>query len=87
MRSVVGGLLLALVLVAVAAVLWSEAAVARRVADAHQRLATLNYDHDDGIDEGVVGAVASAAAGCVGHRRVAASTAPRSPIGEPSIAI
>ena len=52
MRSVVGGLLLALVMVAVAAVLWSEAAVARRIAGAHQRLATLNYDHDDGIDEG-----------------------------------
>ena len=52
MRSVVGGLLLALVMVAAAAVLWSEAAVARRIAGAHQRLATLNYDHDDGIDEG-----------------------------------
>jgi hypothetical protein len=52
MRSIVGRLLLALVLVAVAAVCWSEAAIARRVADAHQRLATLNYDHDAGIDEG-----------------------------------
>jgi hypothetical protein len=52
MRSVVGGLLLAVVFAAVAAALWSEAGVARRIADAHERLATLNYDHDDGIDEG-----------------------------------
>jgi hypothetical protein len=52
MRSAVGGLLIALVLFAVAAVLWSEAGAARRIADAHLRFATLKYDHDDGIDEG-----------------------------------
>jgi hypothetical protein len=44
--------LLAIVLFAAAAVSWSEAGVARRVADAHERLATLKYDHNDGIDEG-----------------------------------
>jgi hypothetical protein len=51
MRSAVVGLLIALVLFAVAAALWSEAGAARRVADAHLRFATLNYNHDDGIDE------------------------------------
>jgi hypothetical protein len=52
MRSAAGGLLLALVLFGLAWLAWSEAGVARRLADAHQRLATLKYDHDDGIDEG-----------------------------------
>jgi hypothetical protein len=32
-------------------VAWSEAGVARRLAEAHQRLATLKYDYDEGIDE------------------------------------
>jgi hypothetical protein len=51
MRSAAGGFVLALVLFGLAAVAWSEAGVARRLADAHQRLSTLKYDFDDGIDE------------------------------------
>jgi hypothetical protein len=53
MKSMVGGTILALVLFVVAAACWSEAAVTRRVADAHRRLATLHYDADDGIDDAV----------------------------------
>jgi hypothetical protein len=51
MRSAVGGLLIAIVLFAGAAVCWSEAGAARRLADAHLRFATLNYDYDNGIEE------------------------------------
>lgn len=48
MRSAVAGLLVALVLFVAGAACWSQAGLARSVADAHQRLATLNYDDDDG---------------------------------------
>ncbi len=50
MRSVVGGLVVAVVLFAAGAVAWAEARLTRRVADAHQRLATLDYELDDNID-------------------------------------
>jgi hypothetical protein len=50
MRSAVVGLLVALVLFVAGAACWSEARLARSVADAHQRLATLNLDKADGID-------------------------------------
>jgi hypothetical protein len=53
MKSTVGGIILALVLFAVGAGAWSEAALTRRVAAAHARLATLHYDADDGIGESV----------------------------------
>jgi hypothetical protein len=52
MRSAVGGILLAIVLFASAYLAGNEARVTRQVATAHQRLATLHYDSDDGIDEG-----------------------------------
>ena len=54
MKSVAGALILALVLFAAGAVSWSEARLTRRVAAAHQRLATLHYDADDDI-EGTMG--------------------------------
>jgi hypothetical protein len=47
MRSVAGAFVLALVLFAVGAISWSEAALTRRVAAAHARLATLHYDEED----------------------------------------
>ena len=50
MRSAVAGLLVALVLFVAGAAAWSQARLARSVADAHQRLATLNLDEADGID-------------------------------------
>ncbi len=51
MRSLVPRLLVAAILFAGAALCWREAALARRVADAHVRLATLHFDLDDGIGE------------------------------------
>src|SRR5258708_4996225 len=53
MKSMLGGTILAVVLFVVAAACWSEAAVTRRVADAHRRLATLHYDSEDDIDGAV----------------------------------
>jgi hypothetical protein len=53
MKSMVGGTILAVVLFVVAAACWTEAAVTRRVADAHRRLATLHYDSEDDIDGAV----------------------------------
>jgi hypothetical protein len=50
MRSAVAGLLVALVLFVAGAACWSEARLARSVAHAHQRLATLNLDEADSID-------------------------------------
>ena len=50
MRSAVAGLLVALVLFVAGAAAWSQARLARSVADAHQRLATLNLDEADGIE-------------------------------------
>lgn len=51
MRTMIGRLLIAAVLFAVAAASWSEAKVARRVADAYERFATLHYDRDDRIGQ------------------------------------
>ena len=50
MKSVVGGLVVAAVLFVAGAVAWAEARLTRRVADAHQRLATLDYELEDDID-------------------------------------
>jgi hypothetical protein len=52
MRTAATRLLIAAVLLVAGAAAWSEAALARRVADAHVRLATLHYDEADRIDEG-----------------------------------
>lgn len=49
--TLVWRLVIAAILFIAAAVCWREAALARRVADAHVRLATLHYDAEDGIDE------------------------------------
>ena len=49
--TLVWRLLLAAILFVAAAACWREAALARRVADAHVRLATLHYDAEDGISE------------------------------------
>jgi hypothetical protein len=49
MKAVVTRLLIAVIFFAGAAICWGEAALARRVADAQARLATLHYDLDDGI--------------------------------------
>jgi hypothetical protein len=51
MKTVAGGFILAFVLFAAGAVSWGEAGLTRRVAAAHQRLATLHYDEDSGADE------------------------------------
>jgi hypothetical protein len=51
MRSVAGGIILAIVLFVAAAAAWSEARLTRQVAAAHQRLATLHYDAEDGIEK------------------------------------
>jgi hypothetical protein len=51
MKTVAGAFLIAILLFAGAAAAWSEARLARRVADARQRLATLHYDTEDGIDD------------------------------------
>jgi hypothetical protein len=53
MRSAVAGVLVALVLFVAGAACWSEARLARSVANAYQRLATLNLDEADGIDAGM----------------------------------
>ena len=51
MRAIIPRLLVAVILFAAAALSWREAALARRVADAHGRLATLHFDAEDGIAE------------------------------------
>ena len=51
MRTMAGQLILALVLFAAGAACWMEARLARRLAEAHQRLATVHYDTEDGIDD------------------------------------
>jgi hypothetical protein len=51
MKTAMIRLLVAAVLFGGAVIFWSEAALARRVADAHVRLATLHYDEEDGIGE------------------------------------
>src|SRR5689334_3491230 len=50
MRSVAGGIVLAVALFAGGALAFGQARLARQVADAHQRLATLHYDASDGIE-------------------------------------
>jgi hypothetical protein len=50
MRTVVGGLILAILFVAAGAAFWSQAALANRVGEAHRRLATLKYDSDAALD-------------------------------------
>jgi hypothetical protein len=51
MKSVVLQFIIAALLFAGGAALWAEAKVARRVADAYQRFATLHYDVDDRIGD------------------------------------
>src|SRR5580700_11320198 len=51
MKTVAGGFILAFVLFAAAAVSLGEARLTRRVAAAHQRLATLHYDEDSGAED------------------------------------
>jgi hypothetical protein len=50
MKSAIGGLLIAVLLIAAGALSWSQARATRRLADAHERLATLHYDLDDESD-------------------------------------
>lgn len=52
MKRAMSRLLIAAILFGAAAVCWAEAARSQRIADARQRLATLHYDAEDGIDEG-----------------------------------
>lgn len=51
MRKAAGVFLLAIALFAAGAACWAEARLARRMALAHERLATLQYDAGDDIDE------------------------------------
>ena len=51
MRALIPRLLVALILFAAAGLAWREAALARRVAAAQSRLATLHFDAEDGIAE------------------------------------
>jgi hypothetical protein len=51
MRTIAGQFILALVLFAAGVACWMEARLARRLAEAHERLATVHYDTEDGIDE------------------------------------
>src|SRR5262245_22398557 len=50
MKTAIIGAIAAVLLFAVAAVSWNEAKLTRRIADAHERLATLHYDAEDDID-------------------------------------
>ena len=50
MKTIAGGLILALGLMAAGLVAWSQAQLTRRVADAHLQLATLRYHSDDATD-------------------------------------
>src|SRR6187431_575720 len=51
MRTIAGQFILALALFAAGAACWMEARLARRLAEAHERLATVHYDSEDGLDE------------------------------------
>jgi hypothetical protein len=51
MKMSVGRLVMAIVLFVAGFACWAEARLARRVAEAHQRLATLHYDETDAVDE------------------------------------
>src|SRR6266566_999378 len=50
MKTIAGGFVLAIVLLAGGAVLWSQARLTLQMADAHQKLATLQYDINDALD-------------------------------------
>ncbi len=50
MKSIAGGFVVALLLLAAGAVLWSQAGFSNRVAEAHRRLAVLQYDPGVAID-------------------------------------
>ncbi len=54
MKTVTGGIIVALLLFAGAAAAWSQARVARQMAVAQERLSTLHYDVDDRIDDSSV---------------------------------
>jgi hypothetical protein len=51
MKTVAGGIVLAVVLFVGGAFAFREARLAGQIADAHERLATLHYDATDGIDQ------------------------------------
>src|SRR4051812_8876397 len=51
MKRIAGGIILALILFVVGAASWAEAKLTRRVADAHERLATLHYDVGDDLSD------------------------------------
>ena len=51
MKPVIVRIVLAALLFGAAAAFWAEARVARRVANAYQRFATLRYDVDDRIGD------------------------------------
>ena len=51
MRTIAGQCILALALFVAGVACWMEARLAHRLAEAHERLATVHYDTEDGIDE------------------------------------
>ena len=51
MKTLAGQFMLALALFVAGVACWMEARLARRLAEAHERLATVHYDTEDGIDE------------------------------------
>ena len=51
MRTIAGQFILALALFVAGIACWMEARLAHRLAEAHERLATVHYDTEDGIDE------------------------------------
>jgi len=51
MRTIAGQFILAVALFVAGVACWMEARLARRLAEAHERLATVHYDSEDGIDE------------------------------------
>jgi hypothetical protein len=51
MKTIAGQFILALALFVAGVACWMEARLARRLAEAHERLATVHYDTEDGIDE------------------------------------
>src|SRR4051812_25912684 len=53
MKRMFGGIILAILLFAIGAAAWNEAKLTRRVAEAHERLATLHYDVGDDLQTAV----------------------------------
>ena len=51
MRTMAGQFILAIALFVAGAACWMEARLARSLAEAHERLATVHYDAEDGFDE------------------------------------